>query len=413
DNKYAEADGEISMLAVSKSGYSTIAKYSVSIMKAAVEIEPAITAAGYNFGVKQNAATKGFIYTKNALTKEDADKLTDAEIQALLTEGEKAEGVSEISVDVPEGVKPGTMCVIYLQAYDSAGHNGALQTVVFAGYGPHIDLAMSTAKAITATTATVHYKVTDDTKYATLWIGTTAALEAFTGDMGDAAALLAYFKTSPEGTRATIGTFRAGDDDDYTITKLDAGTAYSAVAIPTTKKNGTIVTTGGYATRVDFATLRAEDMPKAAVTISVIEAESNAYNTAALYTYNEYTKNFYVLCLPQEEYDAYREANPSKTDADMLIENGAKYSPTDGGRKITWKSEPSKKIKLMAVAINELDLPGEVTTIDMTTRDYVEGSATVDIQTSEVTATSARVICTPSANAVYYLSKQALDTQWK
>ena len=159
--------------------------------------------------------------------------------------------------------------------------------------------------------------------------------------------------------------------------------------------------------RLTFRTASAADAPQAEISITVDSVD--CYFSMIKFQMNSAGKNFYAICIDKDEWAAFCTNIADEALADSIIANGAKYSSS---RTVTYKTAAQNDIVAVAVALNDLGTPSQVARIDFTTPAKELGDAWVDIEVSDVTATTARVVCTPSADTRLYKQKEAFLSQW-
>lgn len=409
-NKYADTEGEVSVIGISKGGFATVAKYYVSLLKPSATVVVNVTATEATATVTLNEAAGSFSYCKSAIAKESLDGKSEEDLLALIAENEGTSNKSgDVEISMPEGAKPGDYYVVLVAVYDAAGNLGSVVKADARAFGSRLDLSYVSK---TATTFTVHYDLqgSSTAKYAHMWCGPTSLLESYTGSMEDLTTLLAWLMTKPEGTVISAGTFR--NEDEYSFSKLTPGTNYTVLGLPLTKKSGTALPADSYLTRLDVKTLSPEEAPQAEIPAEVVAAESDWLFASFKATPNANTKKWYYLCLNDATYNEYKKNNPDKSDTQMIMEQGAYFTSTTA-RTLKFAIGKPETVRLYTVGTNELELPGKVTIVSYDVPAFEEGNATVAMTTSEVTQNSARVVCKPDANTAYYYTMQGTDTQWK
>ena len=151
------------------------------------------------------------------------------------------------------------------------------------------------------------------------------------------------------------------------------------------------------------------------IPLPVVSAEvtsSNWLYTTVKYTMNDAVTKLYCIAISQKEWAEYQTAHPGEDPKETVKANGKPYSYDGAVRVSTWATQKETPIYILAVAENEVGKFSELVQVSYTTPSYVKGKATVDIAVSDVKATTAHSVCTPSSDAAYYLMKHANDTQW-
>ncbi len=327
---------------------------------------------------------------------------TNAELIALINDnGKENTEAAEATIAVPGTFNYGDSVSVLAVGIDAGGEYGEPVQSVFRVVGPYVDIAVKEVKPTSASvTFTPSAKIN---KYYFYWCGPTSSLADCTYDLSTATAdYIKWIGTNkPGGARPYWA--KASEDEDFT--GLTPSTEYTIIAVPVTKKSGYVV--NGPVVTATFTTGSNTEVPAAEITIT--DVTGDAYYTTAKYTMNSAGTKFYALCMNDSEWQDYIKAHADKTVAEILVENGASYSSS---RTVTWKTPSETTVRLLAVAVNELDSVSEVADVTFKTPAKELGSAKVDITVSEVTATTARVICTPSADTKYYMQKEAYLSQW-
>ena len=401
DNKYADTEGDIAVIAVSKGGYTTIAKLHVSILQAAVTAAATPAAGTVEVTFTPNDAAAFYRVYKEVVAAGTIADLNDEQLAEFINQNyDEYTSAETITLPVPSTLAAGDEAAIVSVAYDQRNEAGVVTRCLFTIPEAQVRLSLLNAYCLSLQTLC---EPNEQTGYYLQWIGLTSALEAYDGDpASDPASFASYLAGKPEGT---ITTRWEDEEDDRTWKNLTPDTEYTLICIPVDKRNST--TPNGPVSRLDMKTLPESDAPQSVVGMEIVS--SDWLYTAVNYTVNDATTRFYCIAISQEEWNAYRQEHPDETAAETIIAQGLSYSSS---RTVTWETQQSTPIYLLAVGVNELSQPGEVLQIAHTTPAYVEGTATVEISVSDVTATSAKSICTPSSDAVRYYQKLASDTQW-
>ena len=404
-NDFAETEGDVAVIAVSKSGFTVISKLKVSVLEASLYAEAEAGLGEVTVKYVPNDAVSTYRVYERVFTAEDAAAITDDSFEEKLKDEKFSEYSSgqSVTLTVPDSFAIGSDAVVFAVAYNQKKQAGAVVRCAFKVGGPQVGISLVKAHCTSLETQTTPNGFTN---YYFQWVGKTSVADSFDGNASDdVAGFVKYLSGKPSGTVATLWSKKA---ENRTWKNLDESTEYSFVCVPVTKKNSVIPT--GAMTRLDMRTLSEDEVPLPVVAAEV--TSSNWLYTSVKYTMNDAVTKLYCIAISQKEWAEYQAAHPAEDPKETVKANGKPY-PYEGAERVsTWATQKETPVYILAVAENEVGKFSDLVQVSYTTPSYVKGKATVDIAVSDVKATSAHSVCTPSSDAVYYLMKHASDAQW-
>lgn len=405
-NDFAETEGEVAVIAVSKSGFTVISKLKVSVLKASLASEAEAGLGQVTVKYVPNEAVLSYKVYDKVFTADEAGAISDESVEESLKDVEYSEysGARSVTLDVPDSFAIGSEAVVIAVAYNQRNQSASVSRCVFKVGGPQVEIGLVKAHCTSLETQTAPNSFTS---YYFQWVGKTSVVDSFEGDAAeDVAGFVKFLSDKPSGTVAVLWSKKA---ENRTWKNLDVDTKYSFVCVPVTKKNS--ITPTGALTRLDMKTLSEDEVPLPTVSAEV--TGSNWLYTTVKYTMNDAVTKLYCIAISQKEWSEYLAAHPGEDSKETVKANGKPYSYDGAERTSVWATQKETPIYILAVAENEVGKLSDLAQVSYTTPSYIKGKATVDIAVSDVKATSAHSVCTPSSDAAYYLLKHANDTQWK
>lgn len=405
-NDFAETEGEVAVIAVSKSGFTVISKLKVRVLKAALASETEVGLGQVTVKYVPNEAVTSYKVYDKVFTAAEAAAIDDDSVEEKLKDEKSSEysGSQSVTLTVPESLPVGSEAVVIAVAYNQRNQASSVSRSTFKVGGPLVEISLVKANCTSLETQTAPNGFTN---YYFQWVGKKSVAEAFEGNAAeDAAGFVEYLSGKPSGTIAVLWSKKA---ENRTWKNLEVDTEYSFVCVPVEKKNS-VVPTGAVA-RLDMKTLSEDEVPLPTVAVEVTGA--NWLYTTVKYTLNDAVTKLYCIAISQKEWNEYLTAHPGEDPRETVKANGKPYSYDGAERTSVWATQKETPIYLLAVAENEVGKLSDLAQVSYTTPSYIKGKSTVDIAVSDVKATSAHSVCTPSSDAAYYLLKQAADAQWK
>ena len=241
ENTFAEREGEVALIAVSASGYTAIAKLSVSVMRPVLNI----SVTPVPFSVTAAFSPNKAITSYRVGTEIVLEPLSEADAVGVLNAGAKTySAAAQLTLPVSESLYGGTAYL--LSEYTDRDGLKVVQQTPFTVQRAAVTVSQNSSDPDKLSWQIVPNKYVN---YYCQWYGSRAALEAYNGDpAADPDKFLDYLSSKPSGTVSFL--WHLGQRN-VTVGNLSDGVEYAVVVTPVTAANA--LTHSGLPVRLDLS----------------------------------------------------------------------------------------------------------------------------------------------------------------
>lgn len=377
-NDFADTEGEIAVIAVSRSGFALIAKLNVGIQGGGIKVETTTGSRTVTLACAPDASLSSYRVYQKVFTQEEAASIDDDGILTALEDVPYLEFTKDdtVTLDVPDRMDAGSKAVVFLLLYDQKGGLAGVERVEFTVTVGRVELALSGDPTLSSATLTL--TPNEWTEYYFLWVGKKSILESFKINEKDPASLIAFLSKVNETDKEAPLPVWLDTAGDRTFEDLTDDTDYTAVCVPV-KGNESLEPVGDL-TMLEFKTKSKSDI-QPTVTAQIVPEASDWLYTTVMFKNSANSVNLYEMVVGKEEWDAYLEKNKGKDNRGYLVANAEKH-PCDGVQELSLRFDThlSSSIYILSMTENPAGVKSEISTIEHTTPAYVQGSATLAIQ---------------------------------
>lgn len=410
-NDFADTEGDIAVIAVSKSGFTTISKLKVGILGGSIDVETTTGSRTVILKCAPNGSVSDYRVYSKVFTEAEAAAIDDESVLEALDgiSYQRYSGDKSVTLKVPDGIEHGSQAVAFILVYDQKGALAGVKRVGFTVTVGRVALALSGAP--TLTTATINLTPNEWTDYYFLWVGKKSILESFKINEKDPASLI-NFLCQDDSDKEAIAPMWLNVSGNQSFESLDDDTEYKVVCVPVDGKDSKVPV--GYLTLLDFKTISKSEVPPTVSAEIVAEASDWLY-TSVKYKFSLNSTNLYAMIVTQEEWDAYLKNHQGQDNRGYLTANATKYPCGDTFEQtIRLETHASSPIYILSMAENPAGVKSEIVTIKYTTPIYVEGIATLSVQVlpDDIKANSVTARCVVSPDAASYILCCETESKW-
>lgn len=412
-NDFADTEGDIAVIAVSKSGFTSIAKLKVGILGGSIDVETTTGSRTVTLKCAPNGSVSDYRVYSKVFTEVEAAAIDDESVLEALDgiSYQRYSGDKSVTLKVPDGIEHGSKAVTFILVYDQKGALAGVRRVEFTVTVGRVALALSGSP--TLTTATINLTPNEWTDYYFLWVGKKSILESFKINEKDPASLI-NFLCQDDSDKEAIAPMWLNVSGNQSFESLDDDTEYKVVCVPVDGKDSKVPV--GYLTLLDFKTISKSEVPPT-VSAEIVSEASDWLYTSVKYKFSLNSTNLYAMIVTQEEWDAYLKNHQGQDNRGYLTANAAKYTCESLEQTIRFDTHPSTPIYILSMTENPSGAKSEIVTTEYTTRDFVKGIASLGLSINsnndgEITDNSVIVHANVSNDAAYYLIYCATEKQW-
>ena len=410
-NDFADTEGDIAVIAVSKSGFTTIAKLNVGIQGGLVEIEANTGSRTVTLNCAPNKSVSAYRVYSKVFTEVEAASIDNEHILEALdgVSFEKYLGDETVTLKVPDSIEHGSQAVVFVLVYDQKNKLSSVKRVEFTVTVGRVGLALSGDPSLTSVTLCLSPNEWTDCYF--LWVGKKSILDSFKINEKDPASLI-NFLCQDDSDKEAIAPLWLNVSGNQAFESLDDDTEYKVVCVPVEGKGSKVPV--GYLSMLDFKTISKSDVPPT-VSAEIVAKDSDWLYTSVKYKYGINSVNLYVMVVGQDEWDTYLKEHPGQDNRGYLTLNATKYPCTETFEQtIRLNTHASSPIYILSMAENPAGVKSEIVTIKYTTPAYVEGIATLSVHVPQdgIKANSVAAHCLVSPDAVSYVLCCETDAKW-
>ncbi len=410
NNTFADTEGEIAVIAVSKSGFTTISKLNVGIQEGGMDVRTVTASRSVTLECVPNKSVSRYEVYEKVFTEDEAASVGDDAIASALEDVtfQSYSGGRSVTLDVPATFDAGSKAVVFILLYNQKDKLAEVKRIGFTVEVGKVGLEISGEPALNS--ATLVISPDSSTEYYFLWVGKKSVLDSFKINEKDPAPLIEFLCQAGAVGGDTPKPVWLNYSGERTFDGLEADTDYTVVCVPV--KTESSKEPSGYLSLLEFRTMSKSAIPPT-FTADLVAEESDWLYTSVKYSFGTGSSTLYAMVTTQDEWDAYLKDHSGEDNRGYVTANAVKYACDASERTIRFDTHASTPVCIISMTENLAGVKSEIVTIRHMTPEFEKGDASCGPSVAEKTDSSVLVCANVDEMTAYCLLYCATEKEFE